>query len=145
MVASDHSPAPASMKVGDDFFKIWGGISGCQSTLQLLLTHGYHERDLPLATIASATSAYVAKRFGLDGRKGRIAVGADADLALVDLNGATVLRGKDLHYRHKHTPYAGRQLRGIVCRTILRGTTVRSNGAVMSRPIGRLVRPTTGT
>src|SRR5204863_9669798 len=35
MVASDHSPATASMKTGDNVFGIWGGISGCQSTLQL--------------------------------------------------------------------------------------------------------------
>ncbi|MDZ4717130.1 MAG: allantoinase AllB, partial [Roseiflexaceae bacterium] len=40
MISSDHSPAPADMKIGENFFAIWGGISGCQSTLSLLLTEG---------------------------------------------------------------------------------------------------------
>src|SRR6266849_2273081 len=53
MVASDHSPAPASMKTDANFFKVWGGISGCQSLLQLLLTYGYKKRWLPLTTIAA--------------------------------------------------------------------------------------------
>ncbi|HZU04266.1 MAG TPA: allantoinase AllB, partial [Ktedonobacteraceae bacterium] len=41
MVASDHSPAPAEMKNTATFFQAWGGISGCQSLMQLLLTEGY--------------------------------------------------------------------------------------------------------
>ena len=56
------------------FFQAWGGISGCQSTLQLLLTEGYFQRKLPLETIASVTSAFVARRFGLP-QKGRLARG----------------------------------------------------------------------
>ncbi|MDQ2998393.1 MAG: allantoinase AllB, partial [Chloroflexota bacterium] len=79
MVASDHSPAPPAMKgienvelnIGNDaqpdlnFFDAWGGISGCQSTLQLLLTDGNLQRQLPLETIAAVTSEFVARRFEL--------------------------------------------------------------------------------
>ncbi len=141
MVASDHSPAPADLKTGDDFFKVWGGVSGCQSTLQLLLTEGYERRGLPLETIAAVTSGYVAARFGLAPAKGGLAAGADADLALVDLTQSAVLRDDDLCYRHRHSPYVGRQLRGRVARTLVRGVTVYRDGKVVSEPIGRLLTP----
>ena len=141
MVTSDHSPAPASMKGGDDFFKIWGGISGCQSLLSLLLTEGYWERDLPLTTLARVTSAYVAQRFGVSPRKGRIEAGADADLVLLDLDGSSLLQANDLLYRHQHSPYVGRTLRGRVVRTLVRGTTVYLDGKIVSEPMGRLVVP----
>src|SRR6185503_9922797 len=81
MVASDHSPAPPDMKTAASFFQVWGGISGCQSTLQLLLTEGYVRRELPLARIAELTAAYIAQRFDLAPDKGRVEIGADADLA----------------------------------------------------------------
>lgn len=141
MVASDHSPAPASMKTGDNFFQVWGGISGCQSLLALLLTEGAERRKLPLPTIASATAEYVAARFGLAPGKGALAVGADADLALVDLGHRSTLAAADLHYRHAHSPYVGRALCGRVVRTLVRGTTVWQDGRFVGEPVGRLVRP----
>jgi allantoinase len=141
MVASDHSPAPADMKTGDDFFRIWGGISGCQSTLSLLIGAGVIERGLPLTTLASVTAGFVAERFGLAGRKGRLAVGADADCVLVDLGASAPLAANDLFYRHQHSPYAGMTLRGRVARTLLRGQTVFLDGQPVGAPGGRLVTP----
>lgn len=140
MVASDHSPAPADMKTGDDFFRIWGGISGCQSLLALLLTEGRAARGLPLEILTRITAAFPAQRFGLSG-KGRVEVGADADLALVDLTAEHVLEAADLFYRHRHSPYVGRRLSGRVVRTVLRGTTVYRDGQIVSVPIGRLMTP----
>ena len=52
MVASDHSPAPWSLKNGDDAFDAWGGISGCQTMLPLLLSEGCRARGLTLDLIA---------------------------------------------------------------------------------------------
>jgi len=141
MVASDHSPAPAEMKTSSDFFRVWGGISGCQTLLQLLLTEGYERRSLPLPTIAASTAEYPARRFALP-NKGRIEPGFDADLAVVDLNQTDVLQYTDLHYRHPHSPYVGRALRGRVVRTLVRGTIVYQDGQFVSDPIGRLVKPT---
>ncbi len=141
MVASDHSPAPASMKTGDDFFQVWGGISGCQSLLALLLTEGAERRQLPLPTIARATAEYVAARFGLAPGKGTLTVGADADLALVDLTHRAVLEAAGLHYRHAHSPYVGRSLRGRVIRTLVRGMTVWREGRAVGEAAGRLIKP----
>lgn len=125
-VASDHSPAPPALKEGDDAFAVWGGISGCQSLLALALTEGVaHE----------LVSARPAARFRLPG-KGRLEPGADADLVLVDPAAETVLRAEDLRYRHPHSPYVGRRMRGRVAGTWLRGRPV-----VAGEPRGRFVRP----
>lgn len=139
-VASDHSPAPASMKTGDDFFAIWGGISGCQTLLRSLLTDGWEERGLPLAQIAALTAGAIARRFDIP-KKGRIAPGYDADLALVDLRASDVLQQSDLFYRHQHSPFVGRKMRGRIVRTILRGSTVYADGRIVAEPMGALVRP----
>jgi allantoinase len=139
-VTSDHSPAPPEMKVGDDFFRVWGGISGCQSLLNVMLDEGHHARGLPLERVAALTSSNVADRFGFSG-KGRLEVGFDADLALVDLGSSFVLQAEDLFYRHKMSPYVGRIFRGRILRAIVRGTTVFRDGRIVSDPVGKLIRP----
>ncbi len=142
-VASDHSPAPATMKGQSQagFFGIWGGIAGAQSTLELLLTEGHHRRGLSLPAIAALTAANVAKRLRLAPRKGTIAPGADADLALVDLGVEWTLSSDDLRDRHRLSPYIGRALRGRVVRTLRRGQTIYHQGRVAEGAGGRLIRP----
>jgi allantoinase len=140
MVASDHSPAPWSLKDGADWFAAWGGISGCQTMLALLLEEGHHARALPLELIAGATSGYVARRFRLRG-KGRLEQDADADVVLVDLSGERTLSAEELHYRHCHSPFVGRALRGRVVRTISRGRTVFADGRLAETPGGILLTP----
>ena len=141
MVASDHSPSPPEMKAGADFFKVWGGISGCQSLLTLLLTGGHIDRKLPLSTIARVTSGYVAERFGFSRRKGSLDVGADADMVLVDLGAEHTLSQGDLYYRHRHSPYLGGSMKAKIVRTLVRGITVFREGTIVSEPIGKLVAP----
>src|SRR5215208_6485854 len=63
IVASDHSPAPADMKSSDDFFRIWGGISGCQSLLTSLLSEGQIAREIPLPSLVSMMADSPANRF----------------------------------------------------------------------------------
>lgn len=139
MVTSDHSPGAPEVKVGD-FFTAWGGISGCQSTLQLLLAAGHDERGLPLETVAAVTSTGAARRFGL-AAKGELAVGRDADLALVDLAWRGTVELDDLHYRHRFSAYAGSPIRGRVVRTLVRGRTVYDDGVFATEPHGRLLIP----
>jgi allantoinase len=128
------------MKAGNDFFQVWGGISGCQSLLQLLLTEGHVRRHLSLPLIASITAEYVARRFHVSQQKGRIAPGCDADLVLVNLQESFALQASDLLYRHAHSPYVGRKLSGRVMRTLVRGQTVFLNGNIVATPSGRLVK-----
>ncbi|MGI8413861.1 MAG: allantoinase AllB [Solirubrobacteraceae bacterium] len=137
MVASDHSPAPAMRKRGD-FRTAWGGIAGGQTLLATLLSDGHHRRGLPLVRVADLSASTVSRRFGLSG-KGAIDVGADADLALVDLTAEWTVRGADLRSRHATSPFIGRKLRGRIVRTLLRGVTIARNGIVVATGRGRLL------
>jgi allantoinase len=147
-IGSDHSPSPPGMKQADNFFKVWGGISGGQHTLSLLLT-GLKERGRleesstanTLANLAKLISSNVAGRFRLPKGKGHLEIGCDADLALVNLDQSFLIKSDDLLYRHAQTPYAGRTLRGRVAQTLLRGQTVLRDGQVVSKPLGQLVKP----
>jgi allantoinase len=134
-LGSDHSPSPWKLKTDTDFFKVWGGISGVQHLLPVLLDAGM-EPDL-FSRLASENPA---RRFRLP-HKGRLELGADADLALVDLLGRQIIRAEDLFYRHRHSPYVGRTLNTVVRRTILRGRTVFQDGKIIAKRAGNLVKP----
>ncbi|MCI3923730.1 allantoinase AllB [Paenibacillus sp. TRM 82003] len=125
LVASDHSPCPSALKEGP-FFSAWGGISGAQSSLELLFDEAVNKRGLPPTLVAELTASGPAKRFGLAPRKGSIVLGADADLAVVDPKGAYVLTSDMLYYRHKHSPYVGREIGCRVKATLVRGRLVYS-------------------
>jgi allantoinase len=139
IVASDHSPTEPARKSGD-FMSAWGGIAGVQSTLAVLLDRGHCDRELPLERIADLLALTPARRFRL-ARKGSIAPGHDADLALVDLRQSFTLRAEDLHQRHKSSPYVGRTFRGTIRQTLRRGETIFAGGQITARSTGRLVRP----
>ena len=117
IVVSDHSPSTLDLKQGDDFRKMWGGISGCQSTRQLLLA----QDRLDLSTVAAVTSTNIARRFGLE-RKGDIAPGFDADLWIVDLTNKDVVRREDLLYKNPFSAHEGQKIRGKTVKTVTRGT-----------------------
>ena len=140
-VGSDHSPAPPELKTDVDFFKVWGGISGVQHTLPLLLTEGHVNRHVAPGLIAALTSANVAARFGLSPAKGGLVAGADADVTIIDITRSFVVGQQELLYRHKQSPYIGRSLTGTVVQTILRGETIYKDGRIASLPMGRLVTP----
>jgi len=127
MVTSDHSPSSPDLKAGT-FGAAWGGIAGAQSTLELLLEAG----EPALVARLAATGA--AERFNI-ARKGRIEPGDDADLALVNLDASYTLSAEDLRYRHPLSPYVGRELRGRVVRTLVRGQDPAPG-------LGRLLTPT---
>jgi allantoinase len=139
VIGSDHSPTEPSRKAGP-FAGAWGGIAGVQSTLSALIDRGHHVRGLPLARLAQLVSSQPARRFGI-ARKGTVAPGYDADLALVDMHAAVTLRAGDLLQRHKMSPYIGETFRGAVRRTIRRGETIFLDGRIVARTTGRFVRP----
>jgi len=112
IVVSDHSPSTSDLKEGDDFRKVWGGISGCQSTRQLLLA--MDEVELP--DIVAATSTNIARRFRMPD-KGDIAPGFDADLWIVDLSHEDVVRRDDLLYKNPFSAHEGQKIRGRTVQT----------------------------
>ena len=140
VVASDHSPSSPDLKNESDFFRVWGGIAGVQSTLGVLLETGHHQRGLPLEKIASLTAATPAQRFRI-ANKGSIRAGFDADCSLVDLNAPFTLEPDGLFTRHPLSPYLGSSFRGTVKRTISRGETIFRDGKITSSRSGRMIRP----
>jgi allantoinase len=136
LVATDHSPCPPAMKgiEAGDFKQAWGGISSLQLALPAVWT-GARERGFTVTDLARWMCAAPARLAGLEGRKGAIAPGYDADLVIWDPEASFEVEASSLHHRHKLTPYAGRTLYGVVRRTLLRGETIDQNGA----PNGRLL------
>ena len=134
-VVSDHSPSLPQAREGD-VFSSWGGIPGCQSTLELLLT----EDRLTLPELTERVAGAVARRFSLPG-KGSLEPGNDADLVLVTLGDRRRLDAGELRYRHRVSPYVGRELTARVDHTIVRGQTVYADGELVGEPRGRLVTP----
>jgi len=119
LVVSDHSPCTPELKRLDvgDFGLAWGGIASLQVALPAVWT-GARARGIPLADVVRWMSAGPARLAGLTG-KGAIAVGKDADLvAFAPEDRWTV---GELRHRNPVTPYAGRELHGVVRRTWLRG------------------------
>jgi allantoinase len=141
IVASDHSPAEPALKQGD-FVQAWGGIAGVQSTLAVLMHSGQGNRSrrVPLERIVRVVAGAPARRFRIAG-KGTLAVGADADVTLIDLQQSYTLTAAQLHQRHKFSPYLGLSFRGQVRRTIRRGETIFADGRIVAERTGRLVRP----
>lgn len=118
-VVSDHSPCPAELKAGD-FGQAWGGIASVQLGLPVVWTHA-RRRGHTLADVVRWMARAPAELVGLGQRKGRIAVGADADLVAFDPDAPFTVDPGQLRHRHPVTPYAGQELTGLVRHTWLRG------------------------
>jgi allantoinase len=139
-VASDHSPAPPDLKhlADGDFIAAWGGIASLQLALPAVWT-GMAQRNLPLSRVAEWLSARPARLAGLEATKGRIAVGADADLVIWDPDATVTVDARTLFHRHPVTPYDGATLRGRVRMTLARGEIVYEPGRRRGVPNGRLL------
>lgn len=137
-IASDHAPHAPGEKLAEDIGDVLAGVAGVETSLPLFLTAVSHGR-LSLERLADATSAAPARVWELAG-KGSIEVGADADLTIVDLRLDGVLRGADLHGKHRLTPFEGRTTVGAPVTTVVRGTIVTRDGQLVGDAgWGRLV------
>ncbi len=132
-VVTDHSPSTADLKVAD-FGRAWGGISSLQLGLAAVWSAA-RTRGVPLADVVRWMSTAPADRVGLT-RKGRIAVGADADLAVLAPEESFVVDVARLHHKNQVSAYAGRTLQGVVRRTFLAGREVDPDSG---EPRGRLL------
>jgi allantoinase len=140
-IGSDHSPAPPDMKMDPDFFRVWGGISGCQHALPLFFEAAVLEEKLPLPLVAQLTATHVARRFRLAG-KGDLVEGRDADMVLLSANSQHRIERDDLRYRHRQSPYVGRGLGVAVRETWARGESVAPTNRPQPRRAAQILRPT---
>jgi allantoinase len=141
-LASDHSPAPPEMKLSDDFFEVWGGISSCQHAFPLTLAE-WRARDgaegLRRFSMLAATN--VADRFRLGPGKGQIKEGFDADLTLIDFCHPEKVSVERVLYRHPITPFLGWNSNAVVVGTWLRGRAVYRDGKIQSGGQPKLLTP----
>ena len=126
-VCSDHSPCTPDLKASENAFDAWGGISGIQNCMDIMYDEMVQKRGMSPALFAKVMATNVADRFGIEG-KGRIEVGQDADLCLIEPNSPYVLKSEDLEYKNKISPYVGREIGAQIARTILRGKTTYAKG-----------------
>jgi len=109
--------------------------------LPVLLSEGVNKRGLPLTTLTKLISANPARIYGVYPRKGVIALGADADLVVVDLDQKWTLSSDQLFSRNQHSAYVGRTFKGKVLKTFVRGKLVYDKGKILPLPgYGQLVR-----
>ena len=139
-IASDHSPCPPEMKrlAEGDFMRAWGGIASLQFTLPVTWTAA-RQRGCSLFDLCEWLCRRPAKLVGLEGRKGAIAPGYDADLVVWNPEAAFKLEPGMIQHRHKLTPYAGRELFGVVEKTFLRGEEIYEQGNFMLSHEGKLL------
>jgi allantoinase len=135
LAATDHSPAPPGIKKmeSSDFLRAWGGIASLQLLLPAVWTEarrrGFAVQDL--VPWLCWNPARLAGLGDLGLRKGRIAVGYDADFVAWDPEGRFTVDPQRLEHRHPITPYAGRTLQGQIAGTWLGGQRIY-DGATLS-------------
>jgi dihydropyrimidinase len=126
-VGTDHVPIKLQGKEGT----VWAPSSGGPGThllLPSLLSEGYHRRGVPLERIAELVCTNPAKLYGLYPRKGVIAVGADADLTIVDLEAERMVRAADFPSNGDFSLFEGMLFKGWPTHAIVRGRTVMAEG-----------------
>jgi dihydropyrimidinase len=135
---SDHSPWNYADKIagGPDtpFNRVPNGVPGIETRLPLLFSAAVNGGRISLQKFAELTAGAPARLFGLAPRKGAIALGADADLAIWDSDRVVTIRNALLHHATDHTPYEGQTVRGWPVMTIARGEVVWDDGQLLSRP-----------
>jgi allantoinase len=124
-IVTDHSPCPPHMKRKDsgNFLDAWGGITSLQLSLPAVWTSA-RQRGYSLWHIAEWMCRGPARLAHLEKHKGSIAIGLDADLIVWNPDATFRVELPRLHHRHKLTPYAGRELAGVVEATFLHGRKV---------------------
>lgn len=143
-VVSDHACCKEETKFGsdpEDVFVAKSGFGGTEYLLPGLVTEGT-KRGLSMNRIAELLASNPAKRFGLR-TKGVLAVGYDADIALVDPDASWTVRAEDSASTQEYTPFEGFSMTARVTDTFLRGKQILAEGTVVGEPTGQyLSRPT---
>lgn len=134
-VGSDHAPLEK-----DPQADVWeqkpGAGNGAELVFPVFATEALHNRDIEIGRVVELMAASPARLFGLGDRKGAIAIGGDADFAIVETNGSRPLDAQELEYHEqpKWSPFDGMELKVFPVYTVLRGRTVYAEGEVRGEP-----------
>jgi dihydropyrimidinase len=134
-IGTDHVHRDLSGKQGS----IWDASPGCpglETMLPVMLSEGHAKRGLSLEKVAELTATASAKAFGLAERKGRIALGQDADFAIIDPKAVWTVDQSKLMSSAGYSIYHGWTFTGRVVHTVVRGNFVMRDGALDDEKIG---------
>ncbi|MDA4131195.1 MAG: amidohydrolase family protein [Thaumarchaeota archaeon] len=133
-VGSDHIACNRKLRLGQgDIWSAIPGLHGLEMMLPIMLSEGFHRREISLERIVGAVTSNTAQIHRLRG-KGRIEVGYDADFCLIDLNREVKVKQSMMHDASDYSLYEGRTFKGWPSMTILAGEVVMENGAVLKKP-----------
>ncbi len=135
LVATDHVPDRVGVEKRswrESFDRVSNGAPGIETLLAIVYDAGVATGRITLEQMVDLLSTTPARLFGF-GSKGAVEVGRDADLVLFDPGARRTLRAADLHHASDYTPYEGREVRGAVLSTIVRGSFVVRDGAFVGR------------
>lgn len=135
MIATDHAPHTPEEKKNDIIWKADCGFPGVETQMPLMLTEVAAGR-MTLEHYVRISSANPARAFGMWPSKGRIAVGALADISVLDLAREEVIAAERLHSRGKVTPFEGRKTIGAPIHTLVRGQFVQRDRSLVDGMAG---------
>jgi dihydroorotase len=140
LIATDHAPHSREEKTRNDMFDVDCGFPGVETQMPLMLT-AVNEGRMTIMDYVAMSAARPAKTFGLYPRKGVIAPGAEADIAVIDLAREWIIDDAKLQSRAKITPWHGRKVKGLPLHTLVRGRFVMRDRALVdgTRGFGRSV------
>lgn len=129
-MGTDNVPVDKAKRFerGDDIWTTFVGFGGPGMILPTLISEGYHKRGIPLTTLAKVNSINTARIFNLES-KGEIAVGKDADLAIVDLDWERKITPELFGYSD-FSIYEGMSFKGWPRYTISRGEVIQKDGVI---------------
>lgn len=135
MIATDHAPHTPEEKTNDVIWKADCGFPGVETQMPLMLSEVAAGR-MTLEHYVRISSANPARAFGMWPAKGRLAVGALADIAVLDLAREEVIAAERLHSRGKITPFEGRKTVGAPIHTLVRGAFVQRDRSIVEGMAG---------
>jgi dihydropyrimidinase/allantoinase len=138
-VASDHACCIEELK-GDDLWPAAAGFGGTALLYPVLISEGHHKRGLPLERIAQLVASNPAKSYNLHPRKGTIAVGADADLTVVDVDLEQTVTTELCRSAQDHCPFEGVDVKGWPVSTIVGGIPMLRDGEISKDFPGQYVK-----
>ncbi len=140
-VSTDHCSFTLKQKEAgrEDFTKIPGGMPGVETRGVLLYTYGVTTGRISAEKMADVLSETPAKLYGASPRKGRLEVGADADIVVYDPQGESVITAADQMCTADYAPYEGWRVAGRIAQVWLRGDLAVQNGTILHEPRGLFI------